>query len=595
MVSASHFAAHKIASALPAFVLPAAPCGGQENIFEETTSIDCRETRSVDCTEQPLRQKDARFPYQHEQYSDPQEGSCYATSSSNQGYPHSDDSPAPSCACSPRCQCKPACRYQIHSCPCAPCVPRRTQGGNENIPSPTSFKAAHQSSAQHISRKPVISNINRVLPDRSFGDGTLSRQKSQLTTAPRRGENSIGDRNAVQPHLKRLRAPTINSDLAYVPPAPSRTPSRKQKDATPLEFYGSHSGQRYPAFTTGSLLDQNAALSPPKFAAVPNTSQQAEASEHVHQSPKPSSNSQAGVIGQTVEPTLRSSSASCDSDEEAGAHAPSPLSAPRQRRFQCNETYAAITGEDVKSCFDVNGYAMPLLSDFNDLPRSSPAKVTYPAVPRSTSVELFPKGIYTPTATQSFPSAQVGNPRHADSTSGQTDDHAEESRGQSHHTCVHVDASVPTRHSSPASSSREFPPPLPKPLPLPDFIAPRPATKQRYVSAGGTAKLEDRPEITGFTLPTSIIPGISISRDVFLQHLDSVPHFTTPTRSMVDCSTPRVSEEATMGSSTRSSYEDGFDRQGTKRDRKESGSSQRLARLKRVFSFGREGKEDSSS
>ena len=44
----------------------------------------------------------------------------------------------------------------------------------------------------------------------------------------------------------RHRANTADSDLAYVPPL--KTPSRGAKQAYPLNFYGEHSGHRYPAF-----------------------------------------------------------------------------------------------------------------------------------------------------------------------------------------------------------------------------------------------------------------------------------------------------------------------------------------------------------
>jgi hypothetical protein len=53
-------------------------------------------------------------------------------------------------------------------------------------------------------------------------------------------------------------------------------------------------------------------------------------------------------------------------------------------------------------------------------------------------------------------------------------------------------------------------PPARLKTPLPDFIAPQPSLRQRYVSAGGTAKLSDRAEIQG--PPTAPPPSSSSFR-----------------------------------------------------------------------------------
>jgi hypothetical protein len=65
----------------------------------------------------------------------------------------------------------------------------------------------------------------------------------------------------------------------------------------------------------------------------------------------------------------------------------------------------------------------------------------------------------------------------------------------------------PSPFSSPPGSHE--PSQLSLDLPLPDFIAPRPAMRQRYVSAGGNAKLRDRPEIQGFQLPPAVTHGVT--------------------------------------------------------------------------------------
>lgn len=443
--------------------------------------------------------------------------------------------------------------------------------------------------------------MTRPLPDRSFGDGTLSRQESQPCGAPYSNDTAGGFTSAESlPTSRRKRAPTVNNDLAYVPTAPKKTPSRRQKDPTPLGFYGTHgslSGQRYPTFNVGPSLSQASLSPPPVFAAAPSTSGDLDPIARTLlqlSSPHPVYATQVAdpIFSATSRKSL--SLTMFDSDEvEPRSRTPSPLAAQRQRKYQCNKTHALITGEDIKHYSESDEYPPIGPDDAVDTPETSPGIVTYPAIPRSTSAGLFTPGVYTSTVTQSFPSAQTGNPREPENSPEQAHGVREDWYGHGRNIRSTTDDSVPTRHSSPASGSGLFPPPLPPPLPLPDFIAPRPAIKQRYVSAGGTARLEDRPEIVDFTLPPSVTPGISMTRDLLLQRLESVPQFATPPRSLtIGSPIPiRGSEEALMDYSTRSSYESGQDQQSPKRNRKERSSSQRLARFKRVFSFGKDGKD----
>jgi hypothetical protein len=67
----------------------------------------------------------------------------------------------------------------------------------------------------------------------------------------------------------------------------------------------------------------------------------------------------------------------------------------------------------------------------------------------------------------------------------------------------------PSPFSTSFSSGGNEPPQFSLDLPLPDFIAPRPAVRQRYVPAGGTAKLKDRPEIPNFQLPPTVVHNIA--------------------------------------------------------------------------------------
>lgn len=442
------------------------------------------------------------------------------------------------------------------------------------------------------------------MPDRSVANATPVRQDLQRSKTPRPNDCDGGAVSAEPLQARRQRAPTVNNDLVYVPPAPKKTPSRKQKDPIPLGFYGTHgslSGQRYPKFNIGTASSQKGMPSPPVFAPAPGSSERDRVSEHVARTLAQLSAPHSAFPDEAADLATRTSldysMTMFGSDEvEPCTRTPSPLSAPRQRRHQCNKTYAAITGEDVESYEDSDEHPTSANSEVVEDPARSSGKVTYPAIPRSTSAGLFSAGNYTSNVTQSFPTAQMGNPRDPEPILDQPRDPRDEWYDHGYNIRTNANDSVPTRHSSPASGSGGFAPPLPPPLPLPDFIAPRPATKQRYVSAGGTAKLEDRPEITGFVLPPRVTPGITMPRELLLQHLESTPQFATPPRSMTIGSPMLVrGSEEVMDSSTRSSYEDGPDLQSTRRDRKESGSSQRLARFKRVFSFNKEDKESSPS
>ena len=157
-------------------------------------------------------------------------------------------------------------------------------------------------------------------------------------------------------------------------------------------------------------------------------------------------------------------------------------------------------------------------------------------------------------------------------------------------------------------------------LPLPDFIAPRPALKQRYVSAGGTAKLEDRPEIAGPDI-VHTTTGASIDREELYERLadpefirqnfgeeavgltfapgtSSSPNTVTTTTDAGERSSGAVTTGAGGRSSGAATYISGHSSglresvegsggRNDKRGRSESGVSGisgRLNRLKRVFS-----------
>ncbi|EMC94387.1 hypothetical protein BAUCODRAFT_546740 [Baudoinia panamericana UAMH 10762] len=250
-----------------------------------------------------------------------------------------------------------------------------------------------------------------------------------------------------------------------------------------------------------------------------------------------------------------------------------------------------------------------------DTKRASPIRhITYPAIPKSESQGLF---------TRSFPVPARGNPRdieHVDNVNAYND------LAQEAHNAIRPFSdeptmyakSTPTRHmahtatTSPdglyITKTRENSFDIIKhkahpPLPEPDFMAPRPALKQRYVSAGGNAKLSERAEIAGPAFGITQIPngsGTAIPKEELFQKL-SDPEFIRGNfgeeavgkmsfgvdRERTSCeSSPSKRSSGGSQKKQRASAE-GSMKGGDKRERTDSGGSVengRFEKLKRVFS-----------
>ena len=364
----------------------------------------------------------------------------------------------------------------------------------------------------------------------------------------------------------RKRSDTNNSDLAYVPDL--KTPYRGPKDAYPLGFYGRDSGQRYPT------------LHPRHSNASADY---------------PSNFYNASSYGTHV-PTRKP--------------VPSPIATPSNR-------YPLERSQTQPAADRYGALTPPSSSPYNVQTFYQAGQVTYPAVPVSQSQSMF---------TQSFPAPTSGNPRETDENARTSMakqptyyDPARDYIGllarhpsatnypeQATETFPTLSQSVttsppkkvttskttnalPTLKTLQAQNSLNKPQP---PLPEPDFIAPRPAIKQRYVSAGGTAKLHERSEIPGpafTTISTSQTSGAPISKEEvdakmsdpewvrrnFGESALGVTGTISPPRKSGDSSkrnSDRISDESTRGQSI------------DKRDRTSSGASGRVAKLKRVFS-----------
>lgn len=132
-------------------------------------------------------------------------------------------------------------------------------------------------------------------------------------------------------------------------------------------------------------------------------------------------------------------------------------------------------------------------------------------------------------------------------------------------------------------------------LPGLDFISPKPANKQRYVPAGGNAKLSERPEIPGPALPYSTasnsgtitkaeIDAILGDEEFVRRHFGEEALHMSPLRRSEESNNKRKSDES-EGSKKLG---------GDKRDRTSSSASNKIAAWKnRVFSSG--GRKNSRS
>ncbi|CAK3882945.1 Hypothetical predicted protein [Lecanosticta acicola] len=122
-----------------------------------------------------------------------------------------------SCECEPNCRCRLVCQFDVGPCQC--------KESRRQARHPQPMRADH-------------------------GAGEPSG-----STAP--------------PLRRRERKGTSGSQLAYVPGVRTPTRGHRGKDTTPLEFYGSGSGERYPKFTRPAAMDQSPPVYGPRVAESP--------------------------------------------------------------------------------------------------------------------------------------------------------------------------------------------------------------------------------------------------------------------------------------------------------------------------------------
>ena len=487
------------------------------------------------------------------------------------------------CSCHLTCVCKLKCEKDSDKCTCQ----NRVQ-------------IYHLVQEQEETKAEVHSKYvkqDRNLPNHFLGAATNTLAQMQIaaladpTPIMVRACYDVSEANHVREgqvvSRSRQRANTHNSELAYVPGP--KTPSRGPKDVFPLEFYGGDSGQRYP-----KLRPQG----PTTYSEQPP--------------PVYGSSHHTGYV-----PSRKA--------------VPPPI-APTWNSYQFEQFNQT---QEPQSYYQAP--TPPSSSPYNVQTFTQPGQVTYPAIPVSQSQSMF---------TQSFPAPTAGNTRATidDAYTAEPDtymkynDPAQDYIGllarhpsqYEHHATSEPfptlarAATTTSPKKTAAAATNTLPPPqtlhhqathtLPTlrtlqphlnkpqpPLPQPDFIAPRPALKQRYVSAGGNAKLYDRAEIPGpaFTA-AALVPGSggTISKlevDAKMSDPEWVRrNFGEKAAESVSLSPPRrkSDESGKRNSGTqRVSDESGRNTPVDKRDRTSSGASRRVAKLKRVFARKNSGSE----
>ena len=452
-----------------------------------------------------------------------------------------DDAPLTStkvCQCHRACVCKLKCDDDADGCTC----------NHEHI-----YRTLEEHGIQgHIPIKFVKDNGSKAYPFIGATSNTmaqmlipLSAEKNTFSVQSYKILDGYGTDCRQSANKTRKRTNTNNSELAYVPD--SKT-FRAAKDAYPLGFYGRDSGQRYPKISSQSTAPSSrrpsadAESHPFDGLAMP--------SRKPVPTPTPASAS-PGLVTYPAIPVSQSQSMFTQSFPAPGAGNPRDTSTEKKKSSKVSRDPA---------------------DDYVGLLSEHPSATNY-AEQYSTDNEPFPKLIRSVTTSP---------PRKAKSSKITND-------------LLHLKSSNTTTGAFPTLKALNKPQP---PLPEPDFIFPKPAVKQRYVSAGGNTPLSQRTEIPGpvfTTTPPSEAVGRPITKEevkakmsdpewVLRNFGESALVAMSPPRRTSNEDEPRDTTSTSKRTSRgRVSDESGRETPYDKRDRTSSGASKR-EKLKRNFS-----------
>ncbi|KAF2172056.1 hypothetical protein M409DRAFT_49813 [Zasmidium cellare ATCC 36951] len=451
----------------------------------------------------------------------------------------------PFCLCQDGCRCRPACQFEIGICACKDL--RKQAAAVQNI-SKTRNDSLNQEAWPLVQPQSPPAEMPAEVPDKLAANepGSISDDmaRMQMAGSPEPDQRLIQSYKTASQAARtasrqtfsnrRGRAGTEDGDLANVP----SVHSTRARETIRLGLYGGDSVQRYPDFrsmaTPAPESGSNYTTNPPARRPVPVTSAPVSS---------PPQRPQATQRSETTSPdyALTITSSSSPEPEAPSSSRPSNRFLPQFLRPKPKGT----TGQSSTGPAQDNTRQ----SD-NEFDKWDTSHVKTPKISTQECRTKAGERYHSPMGRHSADSPVLPDRKPPPAT-------------------------IP--RSNTADSTQ---------LPVPDFIAPRPALKQRYVSAGGTAKLADREEIEGFKLPEAADPGVYMKKDELMKRLAD-GEFGTPPRSSTNTdSVPRSSYDTAVvssNSSARVSDDVGNEQEGGgKRDRTTSNTSSRG--LRRLFS-----------
>lgn len=446
------------------------------------------------------------------------------------------------CKCHRACVCKLKCDNTTNGCTCNHehiyrRIKERDSMGNIVI---KFVKEAGTNTGGFAGAAPNTLAQMRMPADSATQQTVVDTSRNIADGSDRANPNATGS--------NRKRANTNNSDLAYVPDHPSSR--RMAKDAYPLDFYGRDSSHRYPNMSAQSTAsssrrpsaDQGSNVTiPSKIPSrkpVPPTAPASPVTPSPVPYPAVPTSQSQGVFTQSSQARGTGNPRNTGHGAEAGDEKNNKKYPTKEDHNAAND-YVGLLSEHPSSINEYDNDVEP----FPKLTRaitSSPPRKTKP----SKAVNDIPNFKHSNTTTGAIPTLKV------------------------------FDKPTPT-------------------LPEPNFIAPKPAVKQRYVSAGGNTPLSERTEIPGPAFH-STSPSPPTVRGITKEELDakmSDPEWVRRNFGedavVAMCTPPRGSGEDTHDSKnaskrTSARKSDESDRE-IPRDRTSSSASKR-GKLKRLFS-----------
>ena len=450
-----------------------------------------------------------------------------------------------SCKCHRTCLCKLKCDNNSDGCTC-------------------NYEHVYRLSDEHDETGSItIKYVKEDTDKPNFFVGSTSNTMAQMqiplrrqpgNTIPHTSRNmSLGcvSHNSGPVSRGRSRADTNNSDLAYVPDGPLS--HRTTKDTYPLGFYDRGSGHSYPTVSSQSTVVSSRCPSADQYA-TPLGMSRVPSRKPVPTTP--TAPVPPAPVSYPIIPASQSQSMFTQSFPIPGASNPRDFGKETVNDDKSKKATANISQYAANAYVDLLSEHPSSINEHHDndnepFPKLTRAITTSP--PRKT------KPVKT--------SMDMPRLKHSNTTNGAV------------------------------TTVKTFDKPAPL-LPEPDFIAPKVAVKQRYVSAGGDTPLSERTEIPGPAFHTAT-PSPPTGRAITKEELDaklSDPEWVRRNFGedavVAMCTPPRASgeegprdskQQSRIGSKRNSGRKSDESDRDTPRDRTSSSAGKR-EKLKRLFS-----------